>query len=289
MAAPAAAPTRESARVGNYDIWWIVKPSHLLFWLVAAGGLLLLLGRGRRLRSAGRLLAGTGLAALFMVCFTPLPILLIQPLENRFPPPPADAPAPDGIIVLAGAEQVKLSALHGVPHLNAFADRLTTFVVLARRHAHAQLIHSGRGGEHEGTTQSTIARDVLQAALPDRELILEDRSRDTHQAAVEVARLLGPRADGERWWLVTSAFHMPRAVASFRAAGLDVVAYPVDRHGGTKLLSRPDATSHLEAMDWTAHEWLGLLWYRAHGYTREVFPAPRDRPQRHAGRESETR
>ncbi len=77
---------------------------------------------------------------------------------------------------------------------------------------------------------------------PDR-LILEAGARDTYENAdlsQGRARQLGLLGPGKRWVLITSAYHMPRAIASFRQAGLDVDAWPVDyRTRGHADLTRP--------------------------------------------------
>ena len=101
---------------------------------------------------------------------------------------------------------------------------------------------------------------------PDR-LILEAGARDTYENAVylkaELGKLglLGP---GKRWVLITSAYHMPRAMAAFRQAGLEVEPWPVDyRTRGRADLTRPfDKVSEgLRRVDVATREWVGLFAY----------------------------
>lgn len=271
----------------NYDIWWLLQPTHLLLWFTCIGALLLALFPRRRWRRLRVGLIASSIT-LLIAAYLPLGLWLIAPLEQRFASPAANTPPPTGIIVLAGSEQVALTARYDDPHLSGSADRLTTFVRLAQRFPEAQLIHAGRGNREAGLDQSLVARRLFEAALPGRAILYEDQSTDTHTGATEVARLIDGREE-ERWWLVTSAFHMPRSVAAFRAAGLvNVVAYPTDYYGGPSGgWTRTEASRRLEVLDWAAHEWLGLLWYRAHGYTSELFPAPTRRPAREEkGREA---
>ena len=56
---------------------------------------------------------------------------------------------------------------------------------------------------------------------------MERRSRNTQENAEFSKALVAPK-EGERWLLVTSAFHMPRSVGLFRKAGFAVEPYPVD-------------------------------------------------------------
>jgi uncharacterized SAM-binding protein YcdF (DUF218 family) len=129
----------------------------------------------------------------------------------------------------------------------------------------------------EPATESAIAGDVLVGLGGPRERIeLEERSRNTCENAAESVLVAKPRP-GETWLLVTSASHMPRAVACFRAAGFAIVPYPVDyrvrevgRFGGPRV----SMARGLEALDLAAHEWAGLVAYRLLGRTSELFPAP---------------
>ena len=85
-----------------------------------------------------------GAALVFAcVCFSPLSNALLRPLEDRFPAPPADLPAPAGIVVLGGALDEGLTRARGRPSLNEAAARLTTGIELARRFPSARLVFTG--------------------------------------------------------------------------------------------------------------------------------------------------
>jgi uncharacterized SAM-binding protein YcdF (DUF218 family) len=104
----------------------------------------------------------------------------------------------------------------------------------------------------------------------------EEQSRNTIENAV-FSRLLADPKPGQRWLLVTSASHMPRAIATFRAAGFAVEAYPVDwhtkgRHDTAELFGSP--AGGLAMTDYAVHEWVGLAVYWLTGKTSELFPAP---------------
>ena len=105
---------------------------------------------------------------------------------------------------------------------------------------------------------------------------MESRPRTTSEDAFYTAALLKPKPS-ERWLLVTSALHMPRAVGCFRAAGFQVEPYPVEfRTGGP---SHPFAlfatgSAALSQFDMAAKEWIGLIAYRLMGKTDALFPGP---------------
>lgn len=246
----------------RYFVWNLVEPSHLILYSAVLGVVLWPLRVGKWCRGACALLV-SGLGIL------PAAWALTTPLEHRFGFP-RELDRVDGIVVLSGAEVARLSNVYGEPQLDEHADRLTTFMMLAQRFPRARLVHSG---DTRPDSQSDVARSVLLGGgLDPARIQFENRSRNTCESAVQVRDLVAP-GPGERWLLVTSAVHMPRAVACFRAAGWQVVPYPADFSRGP----RPwhfGLVDNLEDLDAAAHEWVGLFYYRLMGYTQELFPAP---------------
>jgi uncharacterized SAM-binding protein YcdF (DUF218 family) len=243
----------------NYLLWFIVKPSQLILL-----GALFTVICWRR--PVGRTIGATTAGLVILFGLVPTGGLLIQPLQTRFEIPPLIA-AVDGVIVLAGGEQVVLSQLYSEPQLEGAGDRLTTFLMLAARFPQARLVHSGSPQE------SRVARSlILGTGVASERIRFDLESRNTCASARSALALAAPQA-GERWLLVTSAFHMPRSVACFRAAGWDVTAYPTDFRRAPSQWS-PDLLANLEDLDVALHEWIGLVYYRMRGRTNELFPAP---------------
>jgi uncharacterized SAM-binding protein YcdF (DUF218 family) len=244
----------------NYLIWLFTKPSQLI---LLAALLSVLCCRWRFGRRLGVVTAG--LVVVFGL--VPTAAWLIAPLEARFPAP-ATTGEVAGVIVLAGSERVTVSELHAEPHLTSMGNRLTTFLLLATRYPQARLVHTGSAGE------SRVARSLILGVgvAPDR-IRFENQSRNTCDSARATRTLVEPQT-GERWLLVTSAFHMPRAMACFRAAGWDVVPYPTDFQRGPEPLHF-QLVENLVDLDLAVHEWLGLGYYRLRGATNELFPAPK--------------
>jgi uncharacterized SAM-binding protein YcdF (DUF218 family) len=244
----------------NYLIWLIVEPTQWILW-----GALLTLVCGRRRVGRWFGIATASLVVLFGIL--PTGNWLLEPLETRFEIP-RELNEVSGVLVLAGAELVEASERYAEPQLSSAGDRLTTFLLLASRYPDARLVHTGNARE------SPIARAViLSAGVASSRIHFDDRSVNTCDSARTVHALVAPEPR-ETWLLVTSASHMPRAVACFRAAGWAVVPYPTDFRTGSGLTST-DISANLERVSVAAHEWLGLLYYRIRGYTNELFPARR--------------
>jgi uncharacterized SAM-binding protein YcdF (DUF218 family) len=245
-------------------VWRLLEPSHLLAYTAVLG---VVLGR----RALGRRLLLAAAVLLIVLGLLPTAWLLMTPLEQRFSIP-ADPGRVDGIIVLAGAESAALSKLYGQPQLDAAADRLTMFLMLARRFPDARLVHSG---DTVRESQSAVARELLLGAgIDPARIVFETKSRNTCGSPRATLELVRPEP-AERWLLVTSAYHMPRSVACFRAAGWDVTPYPTDFRRGPSPFFFSSVTDNLEEVDYAAHEWVGLLYYRLRGFTNELFPRPR--------------
>lgn len=239
-------------------------------------GIVLLCTRFTRLASW---LIVTSLVLIAIAGLSPLGNALILPLEQRFPPWDPSRGPPDGIIVLGGAINPQISAARGAAALNEAAERITATVTLARRYPNARIIFSGGNNAllFDGGVEAVIAVNEFEAlGIARNRITAEEQSRNTIENAV-FSRLIAQPKPNERWLLVTSAYHMPRAMAAFRAAGFAVQAYPVDwRTQGIIDATRPFASlsDGLGRTDTAIHEWFGLLAYRLSGKTREFLPAP---------------
>ncbi len=253
----------------------LALPSNVLM-LIGLVGVLLLLTRFRRLASW---LVVTSLVLLAFCGFSPLGNVLLLPLEQRFPPWDPARGAPDGIVVLGGAISPDVAAARHADALNEAAERITATAELARRYPNARIIFSGGDAtlSANGALEAPLAVSELEALGVARDrLTAEEQSRNTIENAVFSSLVAQPKP-GERWLLVTSAFHMPRAIAAFRAAGFPVEAYPVDwRTRGEVDATRPFGSfvEGLARTDVAMHEWVGLAVYRLTGRTKDLFPAP---------------
>jgi uncharacterized SAM-binding protein YcdF (DUF218 family) len=250
-------------------------PSNLLISIGIAGVLLLC----TRLRRLASWLVVTSLVLIAIAGLSPLGNILILPLEQRFPPWDPSRGPPDGIVVLGGAITPDISSARGVVALNEAATRITATAELARRYPNARIVYSGGSNAlvFDRIAEAPFAVRELEAlGVAGDRITAEEQSRNTVENAV-FSRLVAQPRPGERWLLVTSAFHMPRAIATFRAAGFPVEAYPVDwrTRGPTDATAVFGSLSQgLGQTDTAIHEWAGLLTYRLTGKTTELFPAP---------------
>ena len=253
----------------------MLLPINFLIGIGVIGAVLLLtrfarLGRGLMVAAA----------LLLAICgFSPLGNVLVSTLEQRFPPWDAARGAPDGIIVLGGSIDADLSVAHGTPVVRSAADRVIAAAVLARKYPNARLVFTGGSSNliSNDAREADYAAEMFESlGIPKSRLTIERRSRNTVENA-EFSRALVDPKPGERWLLVTSAFHMPRSVGLFRKAGFPVVPWPADyKTAGTERFGFAednvfDSTQNTAV---AIREWIGLLAYRLTGRTDTLLPGP---------------
>jgi uncharacterized SAM-binding protein YcdF (DUF218 family) len=251
-------------------IWALFQPSNSLALVALAGAALLLAGR----RRAGTWLTAIAAGLFAAIMLLPLPGALMLPLETRFPLPALPAHV-DGIITLGGSLNSRKTDRWGRPQLNEHAERLTEAAVLARRYPDATLLISGGHWDPDDrlAEADVAARFYRELGVPTNRVLIENRSRTTWENGVFSRDLARPRS-GQTWILVTSSYHLPRAVGVFRELGWDVIPYPTDyQTDGRVGWGRIDSVGErLEAVDFALREWLALAAYRLQGRTSELFP-----------------
>ena len=244
----------------------LTQPLAWVITLLLAG--LLLLQRKPR---TGRRLVGVALAVLIVMGWQPLPNLLIHHLENQYAEmaPQADLRGYAGVVVLGGAlESGHVSQAHVQPLLNDGAERMTAPVALLQRNPHLRVVFTGGEGALFGTGPNEARRtqvffDAMGVATG--RVAYESASRNTYENAILTAKLPGIDIT-QRWLLVTSAWHMPRSMATFAKAGWNVTAYPVDfRTGPTTPWTDYSLAGGANRWELVLHELLGLLSYRLTG------------------------
>jgi uncharacterized SAM-binding protein YcdF (DUF218 family) len=255
--------------------WLIAQPSSLLSLGVLVGIILV----RTRFAEIGRLVVLVAGTSLGICALTPFSVVLIRPLEDRFPALSLDdIQNPEGIIVLGGALNLGLTRARGPIALGTSPARMTEAVALAYHFPNARLVFSGGSVDLAGTgePEGNVAKEFLsELGVSADRVIIEGKSRNTSENAQFTRDLIKPRT-GDRWVLVTSAFHMPRAVALFHKAGVEVVPYPVDyktlgdRRDYLNYTFAPVAAMALT--DTAAKEWIGVAVYWLSGKTAELQP-----------------
>ena len=262
--------------------WMLLTPSNALMLLLCVATLWLAFAaaRGRSVRISG-LCSAILATAMLIFAVTPIGRLPLAAVEDRFPTLPLSALPDDlaGAIVLGGALSLARSEAMAQVQFNEAADRIAALLVLAHLRPDLPIVFTGGDGAlfgDDGSEAELLATWLASVGLDTRRILFEPTSRNTYENAVRTKAALDAagRDVGGRWLLVTSAFHMPRAVGTFRAQGFDVVPYPVDYRLPLDGTGLTPVSFGLGLLDLGVREWLGLAAYRLAGYSSDVWPSP---------------
>lgn len=234
---------------------------------------LMLLWFTRRPR-AGRTLVTMGTLLLALFSFSPFPDFLLEPLERQYSQVnPADLLAgsqPDGapikwIVALGGGvnSDPELSPITQLSYSSLV--RLLEAIRLQRELPGSKLLVSGGGGYDKTTVAAVMARVAQDLGVKREDLVLEAESRDTE----DEARLIKPLVGKERFLLVTSASHLPRAAALFRKQGLNPIPWPTGYLVKHQAARGPHDlfpwSQNLSKAETAFYEYLGLAWAKLRG------------------------
>lgn len=217
-----------------------------------------------------------------VAAFSPLGTILLTPLEQRFPSLRYPQHQIAGIIVLGGSYDGQTRGYISTIILHEDTDRMAVIAGLAKQYPDAKVIFSGGSGSLFGKTgsgpgEAAIARKLfISFGIEAKRITVEDQSRNTEENARFTAQLIKPKP-GSTWLLVTSAYHMPRAMGTFRKSGFNVIAFPVGwrTHGWWNFYwPAATATENFRRIDVAMREWIGLTMYRLLGFSNEWFPGP---------------
>lgn len=224
----------------------------------------------RRRPRLGRGLIVFGLVVLTAVSTPMVAKGLLWPLENRYAVLPrnglATLPA-DAIVILGGGRYRKAPEFAGDDDVKPLTlDRLRYGALVARASGRPVLVAGGQP-DGDGRSEAEIMKIVLERDFGIGARWTEERSETTRENALYSAKILLPQGV-RRIALVTHAFHMPRAVASFEAAGFEVVPAPTSflaGHGPVIALDFLPRYDVMRSSGFAIHEAIGLLWYRLRG------------------------
>lgn len=210
-------------------------------------------------------------AVLLVFSAEPVARVLIRTAEASASSAFRDTSDYDAVIVLGGSIDAASSRATGTPQLNAAGERIIRAIDLLRSGRARNALLSGGlvyplpGEPSEAERTALLLREW---GIGSERIYLETRSRNTHENAVESARIVAAQG-WHTLLLVTSAAHMPRALGCFRAAGLEPDALPVDFRAGDGLgESWAPRSEFLDMSTAALRELAGRLIYRVAGYTK---------------------
>ena len=253
-------------------LWVIVSPDNLFVILLSLSLILFLFHQ----QTKALILLSMLTFAVIMISVFPVGSWMFYPLERQFETNPPLPEKIDGIIILGGLVYPETSKAWQQLETNERHERLSEGIKLALKYPDARLVFTGgnAGLDREAPTEAEFVEQHLKSyGIAAERILIEAEARNTAENASLTKRLVKPLKT-ENWILVTTAFHMPRAIGVFCKQDWSVIPYPVDHQTVPDKAYTPsfDLISHASDLVNATHEWLGLLAYYKSGKIDQLVP-----------------
>lgn len=223
----------------------LLIPGSLSFILVMVGVLFIFI----RKKKWGKYLIFFGLLVYYTFSITPFADFLIGSLENDYKPLDiSDMDKADTIVVLSGGSKADVLRSSEVLRISVLKDHRPTLII------------SGTESIADRSDFSAVENFFIHRGLPAENIYVEDKSKNTRENAIQTTRKIGD----EPFFLVTSAYHMKRAVLEFEKNGANPIPAPTDFRKRKRDYSFGDYipnSENLRKSDLALHEHFGIIYY----------------------------
>ncbi|OQA71046.1 MAG: hypothetical protein BWY34_00217 [Parcubacteria group bacterium ADurb.Bin247] len=195
----------------------------------------------------GRILLIIGLALYYIFSITPIVDLLLKPLEQEYSTV-SDIQKADKIALLLGGRESDVLRSSEVLRIAHLTDHTT------------QIIISGTDSQNPDSGEALAVRNFfINRGVPKDNIIIEGNSRNTKENVKNIYNIVGD----EHFFLVTSAYHMKRAMLEFEKLGANPIPAPIDFKsvGEYGILSYIPNSKNLRNSDLAMHEYFGIIFY----------------------------
>ena len=221
-------------------------------------------------RKTGKVLVTVGVLIFALLSFDQISTRIVSPLDQRYgaysPFPPGDVSDPVKYVVVLGCGHVSDPSLPVTSQLSeASLIRLVEGIRVYRKNPGSKMILSGGKG-FDPIPEARVFADAAEAlGIRSTDLIMESNSKDTKDQARFIQKIVG----SNRFILVTSAFHMPRAMALFRKGGMNPIPAPAGHVVKARRQLSPSqffpSADSLEKSERAIREYWGIIWAKLRG------------------------
>ncbi|TLP40910.1 ElyC/SanA/YdcF family protein [Arcobacter arenosus] len=194
---------------------------------------------------------------LFLISYSPFSNALIKPLENEYKAYLDVDSSIEYVLVLGSGHNTNKEISPHSQLSSSALMRLTEGIRILKKLDNGKLIVSGYGGDDE-TPHAIISKEVaVSMGIDEKNILTQEEVKDTFEEAQYVKKIVGDKT----FILVTSAYHMPRAMKLFKQNGLNAIAAPTDflQENPSVYTREPNATE-LRKTQVAMHEYIGILW-----------------------------
>ena len=200
-----------------------------------------------------------GIIWLLLISYAPFSNYLLKSLETRYDSYLDIDPTVKYVLVLGNAHRTNVDISNISQLSNTALKRLTEGIRIYKKLDNAKLIVSGYAGDDEITPHAVMAKNAaISLGIPKKNILMQEKAKDTSEEANYAKQII----KNEKFILVTSASHMPRAMKIFESKGLRPIAAPAEyfHKNNESFLSFPRA-NELEKTTIAFHEYIGSFWF----------------------------
>lgn len=201
-------------------------------------------------KKSGTIIIIVSILLYYILSITPIADLILSPLESQHQLiKSSELDKADKIVLLLGKGE---------------ANTLRASEVIRISNIKSQKVRIIISGTSALKTESNISKDIkrylIGQGIPSENTILDNQSRNTFESAKNIKEMMGQ----EPFFLVTSAYHMPRSIEAFQKMGTNPIPAPTDfkTEKDYNILDFFPKSNNLQKSDLAFHEYFGILFYR---------------------------
>jgi len=182
----------------------------------------------------------------------------------------------DGILILSGATNPFLTKEYDQISLNDSIERLTESIQLMKKSPKAKVFFAGGTAgsiQYPDLSHSYVAKKFYESlGVNIQNIYFDNESRNTYENIVFAKKKFDPNKD-EKWVLVTSAFHLKRAISIGEKLGWELIPYATDYKLPKKFRWKLSFNffGNLSSFQRSSHEWVGIISYYLMGRSSKIF------------------
>ena len=253
-------------------IWIIFSPINFLVILI----FLYLLFSFLKKRYFSLFFLYSSLAFFIIVAVFPTGDFLLYNLEKKYQSKP-EYSLPnniDGLLILGGPTNYKLTHLHNQVSFNESAERLTEALKIIRLHKPKKIIFTGGSSKKnfKSSHAYVVKKFFSEMGIDVSQIIFEFKSRNTYENIVFSKKIVNPK-NTENWIVISSSFHMRRVINISDQLDWKLIPYPVDFRVGKSFSLMPNINflKNINSFNLGSHEIIGLISYYFLGRSKKLF------------------
>jgi len=252
-------------------LWYIFSPFNLIIFLFVIGVILNFIN----FKKFSKILFFFTFLLFFITGVLPTGSYLMYLLEKDFHSKIYLPDNIDGILVLAGATNPYLTKEYNQISLNDSVERLTESIQLIKKYPRAKVFFAGGSGSltHPDLNHSAVAKIFYESLDVDiNKIYFENKSRNTYENILFAKKKFNPNKN-EKWILITSAFHLTRAINIGKKLNWELIPYATDFKLPKKFTWKLSMSffNNLSKFQQSSHEWAGLIAYYFLGRSSKIL------------------